>query len=117
MSVREQQANDALRVLDHMHRLCRIERDEYRHRRRQVLESLSDPSECSDRTERDTVRRAVPAGAPTRMGAMERRYDVGEVGERASPKRASGLREAVLCLLIIAVVAGVAAVCWVAMTA
>ena len=42
MSVREQQVNDALRVLDEMHRLCRIERDDYRQRRRRLLESLSD---------------------------------------------------------------------------
>ncbi|WP_414441646.1 hypothetical protein [Burkholderia sp. 22PA0106] len=57
MSVREQQVNDALRSLDEMHRQRRIARDEYRQRRRRLLDSLSEATELAGR---DTVRRAVP---------------------------------------------------------
>ena len=42
MKVRERQVNEALRTLDEDHRLGRIARDEYRHRRRALLESLGD---------------------------------------------------------------------------
>lgn len=108
MSVREQQVNNALRVLDEMHRLCRIERDEYRRRRRRLLESLSDATGC---TGRDTVRRAVPASEPREESTTVRRYEAGQP-EAAVPRglRAGAGRAAVYVLLLGAVVG--AAVWW-----
>lgn len=61
MSGREQQINDALRALDDMHRECRIERDDYRERRRCLLDSLSGTAQSIGH---DTVRRAVPVTEP-----------------------------------------------------
>lgn len=101
MSMREQQVNDALRVLDEMHRLSRIERDEYRQRRRQLLESLCDATGCSGH---DTVRRAVP------------RHDDDEAEVAALRSRRRGVRlAAAVCTVVLSVVAG-AAVCWFLMT-
>ncbi len=78
MSGRERQVNDALRGLDEMHRQRRIGRDDYRQRRRRLLESLSETTELAGR---DTVRRAVPecdapvardaAGAPQAPRALD----------------------------------------------
>jgi hypothetical protein len=66
MRQRERTTNDALRALDDAHRLGRIQRDEYRRRRRELLESLRDAS----RIEHDTVRRAVPShGVPVEAAA------------------------------------------------
>jgi len=59
MSANEQQVNDALRALDEACRLQRIPRDEYRQRRRRLLESLGRTSAAPDDTN-DTVRRATP---------------------------------------------------------
>ncbi|CAG9202353.1 conserved hypothetical protein [Burkholderia gladioli] len=75
MGVREQQANQALRVLDDMHRHGEIDRQGYRQRRRAVLEALGDTSGAGSTAVtaseevaaierepgRDTVRRTVPA--------------------------------------------------------
>jgi hypothetical protein len=59
MRQREQWTSEMLRGLDEVHRLGRIPRDEYRRRRRELLESLRK----ARRTDRDTVRRAVAAPA------------------------------------------------------
>jgi hypothetical protein len=100
MNMREQQVNDALRALDEMRRLSRIERDEYRRRRRQLLESLCDATGCSGP---DTVRRAVP------------RHDDGNAEVRALRGRRSAARLAAVCAVVLGVVA-CAAVCWFLMT-
>jgi hypothetical protein len=121
-SVREQRVNDALRVLDEMHRLYRIERDDYRRQRRRLLDSLGDaagPVERSDRsdytglTQRDTVRRAVPAGEPMRANTTVRPTENdGDAHNTASRTRGPGLRRAVMCVVLLAVIAGAAAACW-----
>lgn len=72
---REQQVNDTLRGLDEDHRQRRIQRDEYRQRRRALLESLG--SEAS-RAGRDTVRRAVPASNLQQQDAKIQGDDGGE---------------------------------------
>lgn len=60
MTERERAINQDLHVLDEAHRLGRITRDEYRARRRRVLESLYDSSGIV------TARKAlVPPGAAT----------------------------------------------------
>jgi len=60
MTERERAINQDLHVLDEAHRLGRITRDEYRSRRRRVLESLYDSSGIV------TARKAlVPPGAAT----------------------------------------------------
>jgi hypothetical protein len=105
MSVREQQVNDALRVLDEMHRLHRIERDEYRLRRRHLLESLGDRDEC---TVRDTVRRAVPAG-----DTPPRRSLANPPEAAATHGRWARIRWVALGALLLGLAVGIAAVCWV----
>jgi hypothetical protein len=63
MSQREQRTNEAMCALDEAHRLGRIQRDEYRRLRRELLESLREASDA----DRDTVRRAMTAhGAPVK---------------------------------------------------
>jgi hypothetical protein len=70
MSQREQRANDVLRALDEAHRLGRIGRDEYRRRRRELLDSLREERDG----DRDTVRRAMPAhGVPVKGAAPPQR--------------------------------------------
>jgi hypothetical protein len=113
MSVREQQVNDALRVLDEMHRLCHIERDEYRRRRRQLLESLCDATGCSGR---DTVRRAMPAAETLPGSTTVWRRDAGKPEADVPRGRRHGARLAAVCVVALGVVAG-AAVCWFLMTA
>jgi hypothetical protein len=113
MSVREQQVNDALRELDEMHRLCRIERDQYRRRRRQLLESLCDATGCSGR---DTVRRAVPAGATLSADTTVRRRDAGKPEVAAPHGRRLSARFAAVCVVVLGIAAG-ATVCWFLMTA
>lgn len=104
MSVREQQVNDALRGLDEMHRLRRIERDEYRMRRRRLLESLGDPD---GRTVRDTVRRAVPVGdAPLRVAPASPREAAAARGRR------SRVQWVALGVLMLGLAVGFAAVRW-----
>lgn len=71
---RERQANDVLRKLDEDHRLCRISRDEYRYRRRALLESLGD---VVAQAGPDTVRRDVQAYDTVASGEMGR-ADVGK---------------------------------------
>ncbi|CAB3775800.1 hypothetical protein LMG28614_00087 [Paraburkholderia ultramafica] len=114
MSVREQQVNDALRVLDEMHRLCSIERDEYRRRRRQLLESLCDASGCNGS---DTVRRALPAGVTLSAGTTVPRHAAGKAEVAAPRGRRVSSRLATVCVVVLGVVAGAAAVCWFLMTA
>ncbi|WP_226993741.1 hypothetical protein [Burkholderia plantarii] len=109
MSLREQQANDALRGLDEMHRSGRLDRDAYRRRRRALLEALGDTSGV---TERDTVRRGLHGAGTERrrdgdgMDGMQAaravRDDVGDGGARLMT---------CLCVLL-GMAAGAAAVCW-----
>jgi hypothetical protein len=103
MSVQEQQVNDALRVLDERHRLCRIERDEYRRLRRQLLDSLNNAG-----AERDTVRRAVPAGELPVGGATVLRHEAGE--QKRGETRG---RRIAVCLTLLGVAVGAAAVYWI----
>jgi hypothetical protein len=70
MRQREQWTSEMLRALDESHRLGRIPRHEYRCQRRELLESLRKAS----RTDRDTVRRALPAhGASDAKGTLTKR--------------------------------------------
>lgn len=108
--MREQQVNDTLRVLDELHRLRQIERDDYRRRRRQLLEPLCDGTGCSGR---DTVRRALPVVVTPPTGAMGRRHDPGEPEVAVSRGRRVGVRLAFACVAVL----GVVAVCWLVTTA
>jgi hypothetical protein len=94
MSVDEQQVNEALRALDEAHRLQRIQRNEYRQRRRALLESL--------------IR--VTAGA----GDSERRVSDGtRSAEGAAPRPGFGIRLLAACALLLCVVAGSTVLfCW-----
>lgn len=109
MSLREQQANDALRGLDEMHRSGRIDRDAYRRRRRALLEALGDTSGV---TERDTVRRGLQVAE-----AARRRNDDGAGGMpvartvRDDGGEGSGRLMTWICVLL-GMAAGAAAVCW-----
>lgn len=114
MSVREQQVNDALRVLDEMHRLCRIERDDYRQRRRRLLESLSD---ATVRAGRDTVRHTVPGGDTRATGATLRRRNANKSQAAKLRGRRSGARRIAMCTLALGVLACAAAWYWFAMGA
>lgn len=109
MSVREQQVNDALHALDETHRLGQIGRDEYRRRRRQVLESLRDAAACS-RT--DTVRRVVPAAEAPPASMKVHRHAACRPEIDPSRGRQFGARLATMCVMVLAIVAGAAAVCW-----
>ncbi|WP_232221315.1 hypothetical protein [Burkholderia sp. WSM2232] len=100
--VRERQVNDALRMLDEMHRLGRIERDEYRQRRRRLLESLGGEAPSDDR---DTVRRRVPARDTRREPVPFRRRDAGST----RMPRMRGRRVALWMLLLVVVVGALAA--------
>jgi hypothetical protein len=77
MSQREQMTNEALRALDEAHRRGRIQRDEYRSRRRELFESLRHAN-CTDR---DTVRRAVSADAAPMKGAAAPHHGAGSAEE------------------------------------
>ncbi|MEX3899864.1 hypothetical protein [Paraburkholderia sp. BR10954] len=90
----EQQVNEALRALDAAHRLRRIQRNEYRQRRRVLLESMvRDTADA-----RDSERRAA---------------DGVRSAEGASPRRGFGIRLLAACALLLCVV-GVSTVlvCW-----
>ncbi|MBI0330664.1 hypothetical protein I6G79_27330 [Burkholderia plantarii] len=113
MSLREQQANDALRGLDEMHRSGRLDRDAYRQRRRALLEALVDAPGV---TGRDTVRRG-PHGAETGRW----RGDDGAGGTPAArimrDDRGGGSARLMTCLcILLGMAAGAAAVCWFMMT-
>ncbi|MFM0501531.1 hypothetical protein [Paraburkholderia caffeinilytica] len=104
-----QQVNDALRVLNEMHRLHRIERGEYRCRRRRLLESLGD---AGGSTVPDTVRRAVPAGDTLPMPAPVQCADAGLADFAATGERRAGARWAAACVLTLVLAACAAAACW-----
>ncbi len=109
MSLREQQANDALRGLDEMHRSGRLDRDAYRQRRRALLEALGDTSGV---TERDTVRRGLDGA-----GTGRRRSDDGAGGWQAArilrDDGGGGSGRLMTCLcIVLGMAAGAAAVCW-----
>lgn len=109
MNMREQQINDTLRVLDEAHRLGHIERDEYRRRRRRLLESLCG---AIRRGGPDTVRRAVPAGVTLFAHTTVPRDDAGHADVAALRDRWDGMRFAAVCLAVFSVLAGAAAVYW-----
>jgi hypothetical protein len=109
--VREQQVNDALRVLDEMHRLGRIERDAYRQRRRRLLDSLVGEAPSDGR---DTVRRSVPAGAARRQPVPIRRRDAGSAQMPVKRGRSSALW--MLLMLLLVAVAGALAAGWLMLT-
>ncbi|ASW03534.1 hypothetical protein [Paraburkholderia aromaticivorans] len=118
MSEREQQINDALRALDDMHRQCRIERDDYRQRRRHLLDSLSGAARNNGH---DTVRRAVPVNdlqptqvTPARDGAglREETAETRRVHPSAARRTACAFALGALALLACA-----AALRWFAMKA
>jgi hypothetical protein len=116
MKARERQVNEALRALDEDHRLHRIARDEYRDRRRALLESLGDEIA---QAERDTVRRAVPAYdtlmsgemGKTRDGKAERKRD-----RSSTTLGAVGLIERAALLGAIALCIGVVLCYWLTCT-
>jgi hypothetical protein len=101
MRQREQWTGEMLRGLDEVHRLGRIPRDEYRRRRRELLESLRRAS----RTDRDTVRRAVSALATSdaegtftrRAGRTGRSRYMARLGVFVALLGAAGLCVALAC--------------------
>ena len=99
--LREKQANDALRELDDMHRTYRIERDEYRWRRRQLLESFSDAGAS-------TVRRllSVNKGTPVRQDGADRSAMSGTAGRRHNARWTTA------CIALIGLIGGAVVVCW-----
>ncbi|WP_186107264.1 hypothetical protein [Burkholderia gladioli] len=127
MGVREQQANQALRVLDDMHRHGEIDRQAYRQRRRAVLEALGDTSGAGDAVVvagedvaaigrepgRDTVRRTVPAQEFD--GAGEARL-VSAAATKLPRKRraraANAGRATTWLVVLLGMAFGVAAVYW-----
>ncbi|WP_186063690.1 hypothetical protein [Burkholderia gladioli] len=131
MGVREQQANQALRVLDDMHRHGEIDRQGYRQRRRAVLEALGDTSGAGEAAvaagedvaaierepERDTVRRTVPAQEFD--GAGEARL-VSAAATKLPRKRraraANAGRATTWLVVLLGMAFGVAAVYWFMMT-
>jgi hypothetical protein len=112
--LREKQANDALRALDEMHRLCRIERDEYRWRRRQLLESFSNTTAGAGR---DTVRRVLPTSEwpPANTSLKKNQVDIRDAAVKG--ERRYGARWTTACVMLIGVVAGAAVVYWWVMSA
>jgi hypothetical protein len=89
MRTREREVNAALQALDDDHRQRRIQRDEYRQRRRVLLESLAAHVDDGD-AGRDTVRRMVKAaGAESLSHAQD-----GCVGSAADVRLASAGRGA-----------------------
>ena len=108
--MREQQVNDALRALDEMHRLGRIERDAYRQRRRRLLDSLVGEAPSDGR---DTVRRSVPAGAARRQPVPIRRRDAGSAQMPVKRGRSSALW---MLLMLLVAVAGALAAGWLMLT-
>ncbi|MGN3960645.1 hypothetical protein ACS0ZG_05160 [Burkholderia gladioli] len=127
MGVREQQANQALRVLDDMHRHGEIDRQGYRQRRRAVLEALGDTSGAGEAAVaagedvaaierepgRDTVRRTVPAQEFD--GAGEARL-VSAAATKLPRKRraraANAGRATTWLVVLLGMAFGVAAVYW-----
>jgi hypothetical protein len=105
MSQLEQRTNETLRALDEAHRLGRIQRDEYRRRRRELLGSLRDAS-CTDR---DTVRRAMPAGGIPLKGAAAPPHDASGVDETIAMR--VGRVRRLPRLAVFAALLGVAGLC------
>jgi hypothetical protein len=108
MSQHEQRVNEALRSLDEAHRLGHMQRDEYRRRRRALLEALRNRS-C---TERDTVRRTVSANSLLEKVSAALHYDAGGLDENRAKTRGWADRERLLGLTAaFAVRLGVAGLC------
>jgi hypothetical protein len=114
MSQREQRANEVLRALDEAHRLGRLQRDEYRRRRRELLESLREERDA----DRDTVRRAMPAQGVAVMGAVPPPHNASDADDTIAMRvKRSGrprrlVRLAVLAALLGVAGLGVALACW-----
>ena len=101
MTEQERQANRDLRALDEAHRLGRISRDEYRARRRRVLDALCDSGGV-------TARKAIAPPAPV----AGRRPDASPGGSNDAlhvlfPAR-SGTGKYVIALVAVAVVCALA---------
>lgn len=126
MGVREQQANQALRVLDDMHRHGEIDRQGYRQRRRAVLEALGDTSCARDTAVvagedaaaierepgRDTVRRTVPA-QEFDVGGEARLVPLPAAATNPPRERVANTGRATTWLVVLLGMAfGVAAVYW-----
>jgi hypothetical protein len=107
MSVDEQQVNDALRALDEDHRLQRIRRDEYRQRRRALLESLARDTAGAD----DTVRRTVPRGIAFQRDASPDGRDA-RSSESAEDAGRAITRPLATCAVLGMVAVSVLLVCW-----
>ncbi|WP_186211455.1 hypothetical protein [Burkholderia gladioli] len=129
MGVREQQANQALRVLDDMHRHGEIDRQAYRQRRRAVLGALGDTSGAGEAVVvagedvaaierepgRDTVRRTVPAQEFD--GAGEARLVSAPAAATTLPRKrraraANTGRATTWLVVLLGMACGVAAVYW-----
>ncbi|WP_025098257.1 hypothetical protein [Burkholderia sp. A1] len=127
MGVREQQVNQALRVLDDMHRHGEIDRQGYRQRRRAVLEALGDTSGAGETAVaagedvavierepgRDTVRRTVPAQEFD--GAGEARLAPAAATKLPGKRRARAAnagRATTWLVVLLGMAFGVAAVYW-----
>lgn len=109
-SQRERRASQVLCALDEAYRLGRIARDEYRHRRRGLLESLREVGD----TDLDTVRRAVPVPADDAhpKGATAPRDDAGSVNKTIA-RRANqmGRMRYIARLAVFAALLSVAGLC------
>jgi hypothetical protein len=116
MKGRERQVNEALRTLDEDHRLGRIARDEYRHRRRALLESLGDEIA---QAERETVRRAVPAydmSTPGELGKARNGKAERKLNTSGTAFDAAWLIERAALLCAIALCSGVLLCYWLTCT-
>lgn len=112
MSMGEQAVNEALRALDEAYRLQRLQRDEYRQRRRALLESLARDAAATGDTAGDTARRAAPSGIGQQAHAWpEVRDSDGARGDEAAATRpvfGKGARAVLLGALAV----GVVVFCW-----
>ncbi len=107
--MREQQVNDALRALDEMHRLGRIERDAYRQRRRRLLDSLRRRSALRWARYGASKRPCGCRTAPARADSAAR------CRQRADACR-RGRSSALWMLLLLVAVAGALAAGWLMLT-
>jgi hypothetical protein len=108
MKTRERQVNDALRGLDEDHRLHGLARDDYRQRRRVLLESLGDEIA---QAERDTVRRMVPAYDTSTSSEMRKACD----GHAQRKRNRTGTRFDAVALMTRVALFGAVALCIVVM--
>jgi protein phosphatase len=114
-SADEQPVNEALRALDEAHRLQQIQRNEYRQRRRALLESLGRDAAGAG----DTVRRAAPFGIAHPTGVLPKDRDNGGAqrvdGEAAAAATRPhfGVRSLAACIVLLgAAAAGFMLLCW-----